>query len=355
MLEWTFVVNITVATFLIQDGLTTGLLYGLLATSILLVFMTTRILWVPSGEMAVFSALTLAMLQQGHVPGTVYLLLVAGVALAICETWRLTLTRQWGVWRKQMALGLVYPIAIAALTMWIAPLRPSLPLQVALTLLLIVPMGPILYRLVFRPIAKASILSLLFVAIAVHYALAGLGLVFFGPEGFRTPPFIGGHVMIGSIALSWHLVLVGGAAFLIFLLLYILFSKTRLGKALRGAAVNSTGARLVGIPTDTVGSVTFTLATFISALVGVLIGPITTLYYDSGFAFSLKSFIAVVFAGMVSFPITALGALAVGIVETFAAFYASAYRDVIVFGMLIPILVWLSAKHSHSSHSSDDE
>ena len=65
--------NTTIGLILLQDGLTTGFIYALLALSILLVFLVTRVLWVPAGEFLVFGALTLAALQQGVVPGTVWL------------------------------------------------------------------------------------------------------------------------------------------------------------------------------------------------------------------------------------------------------------------------------------------
>ena len=65
--------NVTIGLLLLQDGLTTGFIYALLSLSILLVFVVTRVLWVPAGEFLVFGALTLASLQQGQVPGTVWL------------------------------------------------------------------------------------------------------------------------------------------------------------------------------------------------------------------------------------------------------------------------------------------
>ena len=61
--------NVTIGLLLLQDGLTTGFIYALLSLSILLVFLVTRVLWVPAGEFLVFGALTLAPLQQGQVPG----------------------------------------------------------------------------------------------------------------------------------------------------------------------------------------------------------------------------------------------------------------------------------------------
>ena len=64
-----------------------------------------------------------------------------------------------------------------------------MPVRVVLALLLVLPIAPLLDRIVFRPIADATVLLLLIVAVALHFALVGLGLLFFGPEGVRTDPF----------------------------------------------------------------------------------------------------------------------------------------------------------------------
>ncbi|MFY2629406.1 ABC transporter permease subunit, partial [Achromobacter dolens] len=72
------------------------------------------------------------------------------------------------------------------------------------------------------------------------------------------------------------------------------FGKTLYGRALRATAVNRRGARLVGISTTMSGSLTFTLATAIGAMSGMLIAPITTVYYDTGFLIGLKGFVGAI-------------------------------------------------------------
>ncbi len=113
--------------------------------------------------------------------------------------------------------------------------------------------------------------------------------------------------------------------------LWLFFGLTLYGKALRATAVNRLGARLVGIRTTLSGQIAFLLASVIGALSGILIVPITTLYYDTGFLIGLKGFIAAIIGGLVSYPLTAIAALMVGIVEAFSSFYASNFKEVIVF------------------------
>ena len=79
----------------------------------------------------------------------------------------------------------------------------------------------------------------------------------------------------------------------------------------------------------------------------MLIAPITTIYYDTGFLIALKGFVAAIIGGLASYPIAALGALIVGLLEAFASFWASAYKEVIVFTLIIPVLLWRSLNSHH--------
>jgi branched-subunit amino acid ABC-type transport system permease component len=67
-------------------------------------------------------------------------------------------------------------------------------LQILLTLAILVPLGPMIYRIAYQPIAETSVLVLLIASVAVHLILTGLGLVFFGAEGARTAPFSEGSL-----------------------------------------------------------------------------------------------------------------------------------------------------------------
>jgi len=62
-----------------------------------------------------------------------------------------------------------------------------------LTFALILPLGPLLYRIVFQPIANTPVLTLFRVSVALHFAVSGLALLYFGPEGMRTQPLVRGQ------------------------------------------------------------------------------------------------------------------------------------------------------------------
>ncbi len=338
--------------FLLQDGVINGAIYALLGVSLVLVFAVTRIIFVPQGEFVTYGALTLAALEAGVVPGTAWLLLVLGIAAAASELLRerraLTVLRVV----RRLAIDILAPVALLLLVRAIAPMKLGLPVNVALTLLLVVPIGPVVYRLAFQPMADASVLVLFIAAIAVHLAMVGLGLVFFGAEGFRTPAFWDGSFALGLLRVKWQSLFVLVTTALLMAGLYLFFERTLLGKALRATAGNRLGARLVAIPVRFTGTLAFALAAFIGAISGLIIGSLTTMYFDSGFLIGLKGFVAAIIAGLVSYPVTALAALVVGVLESFSTFFASAFKEVIVFTLIIPVLLWRSLA---GEHADEDE
>ena len=182
------------------------------------------------------------------------------------------------------------------------------------------------------------------------YTLVVIGLVFFGAEGFRNPSFWDQRFTLGPLALTGQTVIIFAVSIALILGLFLFFERTLRGKALRATAVNRLGARLMGISTIGAGKLSFGLAAFMGALSGLLIGPTTTIFYDSGFLIGLKGFVAAIFGGLASYPAAALGALMVGVLESFSSFYASAFKEVIVFTLIIPVLLWRSFQHGH-----DDE
>jgi branched-chain amino acid transport system permease protein len=127
--------------------------------------------------------------------------------------------------------------------------------------------------------------------------------------------------------------------------LFVFFEFTLLGAALRATAINRLGARLVGIATVQSGLIAFAVAGAIGALSGILIAPLTTIYYDSGFLVGLKGFTAAIIAGLASYPGAVVAAVLVGLVESFSSFWASALKEVIVFTAIIPVLLWRSLRH----------
>jgi branched-chain amino acid transport system permease protein len=347
--------NADIALWLIQDGVTTGAIYALLALALLLVFAVTRVIFVPQGDFISYAGLTLGMLQLGQLPGTVYLLVGGGAVVAAMdahEAWREGALARLP---RIALLNLGLPIGLALIAAWAAPRKLDSVWLMVLTMALVAPLGPMLYRIAYRPLADASVLVLFIISMAAHYALSGLALVIFGGEGLRTNAISDAKFPLGVLQVSAQSLWVLGASVVCMAALWAFFERTLTGKALRATAMNRIGARLVGIRTTGAGQLAFWLAAAIGALSGVLISPLATIYYDTGLMIGLKGFVGAILGGMASYPLAAVGALAVGLLEAYASFWASPLKESIVFGFLIPVLLWRSLSSRHPVVEDEEE
>ena len=239
--------DMAIALILSQDGITNGAIYALLALALVLVFAVTRVIFIQQGEFVAYGALTLAMMQSGVLPATVWLLVAMGALVTVLDG---GLALKAGQGRRAAGVAgwnLGYPLALAAVVGGLAVDALPLALQVLLTLAIVVPMGPMMYRLMYQPIASAPVLVLLIVSVALHIAMVGLGLLFFGAEGQRTPAFSEFSLELGPLMVSAQTLWVVAVSVLLIVALYQFFGRTLYGKALRATAINRVGAQLMGI------------------------------------------------------------------------------------------------------------
>ena len=325
--------------FLLQDGITNGAVYALLGLALVLVFAVTRVILIPQGEFVTYGALTYATLSSGQVPGTARLAVAMGIVAFAFELFAARRSLRPALLARAFAIDVLIPMGVMALTYDVAGAQHPIAVNIALSLAIVGTIGLFLYRIAFQPIAHASVLVLLIAAVGCHLALQGFGLVFFGAEGQRGPALSNAAFTVEPLRFTGQSIAVYAATLALIAGLWLFFGFILYGKALRATAVNRLGARLVGIRTALSGQIAFLLASVIGAISGILIVPITTLYYDTGFLIGLKGFVAAIIGGLVSYPLTAVAALLVGSVEAFSSFYASNFKEVIVFTLIIPVLL----------------
>ena len=233
--------DFSIASILLLDGLTNGAVYALLGLATVLVFTVTRVIFIPQGEFVAYGALTLAIFQTGRVPGTVWLLMLLATVAALME-----LSGRWQHHRNALvafkAAGrmLVVPMVVAGVAIWAAPQQFPLAVQAALSVAVVTVYGPLVYRVAYQSLESATPLVLLIVSVGVHFAMTGLGLVFFGAEGFRNPAFWDLRLNIGPVMLSGQAIITALATIALIVLLWLYFERSLRGKALRATAVNQT-------------------------------------------------------------------------------------------------------------------
>ena len=296
--------DLSIAALLAQDGITNGAIYALLALALVLVFAVTRVIFIPPGEFVAYGTLTLAGAAARQAAGHRRAAgrpggrrrrdgaLRGGARRepgADCRAgWRLWTGRAAGDRRAR----------VVGWRRWRLPFR----VQILLTLALVTALGPLLYRIAYQPLAEASVLVLLIVSVAVHFALTRprpvvlrrRGLAHAGVHRPRRSASAPSTISGQSLLVVLHSALVADRR----ALRCSSTARCTARRCARPRSIASARAWSASRP-NLAGALTFTLAALLCAFSGVLIGPITTIYYDSGFLISLKGFVGAIIGGLV--------------------------------------------------------
>lgn len=339
------------AAFLLVDGITNGAIYAQVALCLVLTFTITRVVNIAQGEYVMLGALTLAGFSEGVVPGPAYVAAGSLLVWGALEAWALRARPATAALR---ALGFASAAALlVALAVAVVRMKLGMAAAMPAAFVVVAALGTAVYRLTVRPIATSSIIVLVIVSVGVQMMLQGLGLLLWGSAPRAVPPLATGEVMLGPVSVSYQSIAIVATSAAMMGALYAFFELTILGKALRASAVNRRGAQLCGIPVALAGSLSFFLAAGFSALSGMLVAPLITAHYDMGFTLGLKGFVGSAMGGLVDYPLAIGGVLVVGVLEAFAAYGLSAFRDAIVFVLIIPILLWRSSRQSYIAQDEE--
>ncbi|MCG7625164.1 branched-chain amino acid ABC transporter permease [Epibacterium sp. Ofav1-8] len=334
--------------FLLIDGIAWGAAYGIVALSIVLVHTVTRVVNIAQGEYATLGALGFYMAL--NVGGQVLTMAVCGAHLALAaltiggnvlKKRRFLLAAEWNL-GTALCLALAWVlVAATGGNYWAAALY---------AMVLAAAFAVIIFRLTVRPLMNASPLVLVVCSIGVFLTMSGLSLALFGAEPRPIAPVSNGGVMMGPVFVQYQSLLIALSSIGVMAALYVFSERTMTGRALRASAVNRDGAEICGIPVLWAGNLSFVLAAVFSALGGLLLAPMITASYDMGLTLGLKAFVGAAMGGLAEYPAAVIGVLLVGTIESFSAFSASSFRDVIVYTLIIPILIWRNAVKPPEDH-----
>ena len=163
---------------------------------------------------------------------------------------------------------------------------------------------------------------------AVVMLTLGLGFIFrafagivwgYDSVGFETP-FTNRTVRLGGVVLGQDNVSIIVGTVILCLVLYLFFSRTRLGIAMQASSQNQLAAYYMGIPVRTVFSLIWAISAGVAAIAGILLSPVSMIDVNMGFL-GLKAFAAAVLGGFGSIPGALVGGVIVGIVEQMSGYY----------------------------------
>ncbi len=215
-----------------------------------------------------------------------------------------------------------------------------LPLAAVIAIVITAGVGVALNKLAIEPARGAPVVSLIIITIGASIFIRGVTQLVFDKQLHRFPSFSGDdpiHIF-GATLLPQSLWVMAGAL-VVFVALWLFFTRTLTGKAILATSNNRLAAQLVGISTNWVMTLSFAMSAGIGALAGVLVTPITLVSYDVGIALALKGFAAAMLGGMGNPKGALIGGFLLGLLEALTAGYISSqYKDAAAFIVILAVL-----------------
>ena len=196
-------------------------------------------------------------------------------------------------------------------------------------------------RFVLRPVLGSPQFSIIMATIGVSYFLRSIAGMIWGTDDLKIDtPFSTGVLRIGDLVLAHDKLSVIVATAILCLVLYLFFTKTQIGTAMRATSENMLAAYYMGIPVKMVVALTWGISAAVAACAGVLLAPITFIHSNVGLALALKAFPAAVLGGFGSIPGAVVGGIIIGVIENMAGFYlAQGWKDVAPHIVLLTMLL----------------
>lgn len=216
------------------------------------------------------------------------------------------------------------------------PLLAAIPVAIVMALL-----AYPLQRFVITPVMSRGEEAPITVTFGVGLALATLLVLVFGSDPVAlNPAYATATWVLGPLKIRVSLLMASLFAVVVVLLLSFLLKKTPFGRQVRAASIDAEAAGLVGIDVNKTYARVMAISAAVAAFGGVLIALSFGVAPADGNIWLLRAFTVIVIGGLGSLPGTIYGGIIVGLVETVGAVtIGPQYRDVVVFGVLVIILL----------------
>ena len=200
--------------------------------------------------------------------------------------------------------------------------------------------GVLFMRTSYWPLRNAQAKAIIVSAMGASIAFKEGARLIWGSIPVNMDRVIEGTVKIGAASIQWQYIAIILASLVIMVLVYVLLEKTFIGNIMQATAQDQYMASLTGIPVVFSIGLTFALSAMITGIGGGLLAPIFFLNNVMGATAGSKAFAAIVIGGFGSVPGAIIGGLIVGLVESFGgAYISSTYQLVLIYVVLIAILM----------------
>lgn len=223
--------------------------------------------------------------------------------------------------------------------------RLGVPLVIAAVIAvpLVAIVGMLIDRFVVRPMwdRNATLFAIILATLATQIMIERITILTLGDQPRTFPEFTaGGPMKIGSIAIGYQLFWILGTAALMILLLWLFFTRTVTGRALRACAQNREAAALLGIPVSRMLMISFALSAALGAVAGILVTPTQYTAFNVGTPFGVNGFIAAIIGGFGHAGGALAGGLLLGVAQAVAiVVFGAGFKNVAALSLLLLVLL----------------
>jgi branched-chain amino acid transport system permease protein len=218
-----------------------------------------------------------------------------------------------------------------------------LPAAICAAVLITMAIGALIEILFIRWLYRPSVLRMIIITIGISILIRETALHIWG-EGVRSLPYFTGtsvtSIETAGVFISPQVLWAAGISLVMVLILNLFFNYTLLGRQMRACSANRDAARLCGINTRNMVTLSFMISAAIGAIGGCVVCPITYVQYDSGTALAIKGFTVAILGGLGNSTAAVGAGIILGILEAFSiSVLPAAYKDVISISILLVILM----------------
>ncbi len=218
------------------------------------------------------------------------------------------------------AVGMLF-----AFVYWDFSVRQDIPIWLSLILVLFVAaplFGVFVQRVLARGLGAAPVSVSLVVTVGLLVGLIGVATQIWPPESRTLPQFFRGHLIhLGDVVVTWHQIITVVLSVMVAMGLFLLLSGTRIGTAMRASVDNPDLLQLYGGRPQVVAALAWAVGSSLAALAGILLAPVVGLQYYDLTLLVISAYAAAMLGKLTNLPMTYLGAMALGIGQSYVVGY----------------------------------
>jgi branched-chain amino acid transport system permease protein len=270
------------------------------------------------------------LILDGMGMGLVYVILAAGLVLI------LSVSKIFFV-----AYGQFY--MIGAYVMWAALVLLKLPFIIALMLAVAATtiLGLLSYRFIFQGLQhiERQFMAMIVAAMGLMMILGQAGLIAFGTVVRGVPTVLSGVVRVAGVSIALDKLLLIVFGLLITALLFVIYEKTRIGRAMRAVAFRPDTASLQGVNTNRIYLVTLGIASALAGFAGGIMAPVYVVHPEMGQNIFLPVLLVVMLGGQGSLVGAIFGGLLLGLTLSFGGYYMGGLAQILLF-LIIGVIIF---------------